>query len=208
MTHSLHRRGNIENLREDYVLLAVPTRGENSQVPEEIQENLRLVWEVLSHYEHGLTNFGDGHGRKPMEVLTGNKCSTIAHAVFKDRETLKSCLKDLRDGDFGISVVISGLYDEVEEICLELGLSPHTVAHSLGIHGKMEMLPEEDVLEITTMCGHSLVSPNLVIHLVGQISKGKITHEKAAQELSKMCDCGIFNPYRAEKVLRKLTSKP
>ncbi len=51
-----------------------------------------------------------------------------------------------------------------------------------------------------------MVSPNLVIDLVEQIDEGETTHEEASIELSRMCDCGIFNPYRAEKLLRKMTS--
>jgi hypothetical protein len=207
MTHSLHRRGSIEDLREDFVLLVIPPRDENSQESEETQEKMRQVWEVISHYEKHLTSYGNGIRLVPMDVLKSNKAKTIAHAVFKDRETLKTCIRELRDRQFGISVVISGLYEEVNKICSELGFSPHTVEHSLGVHGKTERLPGKDVLEITTMCGHHTVSPYLAMHLAERITKGKMTYEKAAKELSKMCTCGIFNPHRAENILRKLTSK-
>jgi len=57
------------------------------------------------------------------------------------------------------------------------------------------------------MCGHAMVSPNLITHLLTEIDEGKIAYEEAAKELSRMCDCGIFNPYRAEKLLRKMTSE-
>ena len=57
------------------------------------------------------------------------------------------------------------------------------------------------------MCGHAMVSPNLLLHMASEIDKGKITCEKAAKELSRMWDCGIFNAYRAEKLLRRITSK-
>jgi len=92
----------------------------------------------------------------------------------------------------------------VKKICKEVGLSPHTVNHSLGIHGKTERLPNENILEIITMCGHMMVSPNLVKEMIKEINEGKITHEEAAKELSKLCECGIFNPYRTEKLLRKM----
>ena len=32
-----------------------------------------------------------------------------------------------------------------------------------------------------------------------------MTHREAAQELNVMCDCGIFNPHRAEKIMKKMT---
>ena len=95
----------------------------------------------------------------------------------------------------------------MEKLSLEVGLSPHTVEHSLGTHGNTARLPEENVLEITTMCGHALVSPYLVVEMVEQIQQGKLTYQEAAVELSRICDYGIFNPGRAEKILRRMTPK-
>ncbi len=208
MTHTLHRRGSPEDLLEDYVMLILPSR-EISR--EGTEEKMRQIWEVISHYEKELPNFGNHNpswGKTPPYDLEDLKktVSRIAHAVFKDRVALKACLQELKERDFGISVVISGVYEEVEKICSEVGLSPHTVNQSLGIHGKTQKLPEEKVLEITTMCGHAMVSPNLVLQMVKEISEGKTSCRKAAQELSRMCDCGIFNPYRAEKLLRKMSN--
>ncbi|MFB3886286.1 MAG: hypothetical protein ACE144_13755 [Thermodesulfobacteriota bacterium] len=207
MTHTLHRRGSIEDLHGDYVLLYMQARGVNLEGNE---AKLRQIWEVFSHYETELANFGnsdDGNSHTTtMEALKKTR-AYIGHAVFKDRETLKACLKELKDRDIGVSIVVSGIYEEVERLCSEIGLSPHTVEHSLGTHGKTERLPGEDVLEITTMCGHALVSPNLVLQMVDEINQGKRTHGEAAIELSRVCDCGIFNPLRAERILRKMTSK-
>ena len=208
MTHTLHRRGNVGDLHEDYAMLILPARGINREGSE---EKMRQIWDVISHYEKNLANFGNHNptwGKTPPYNFEDLKRTTswIAHAVFKDRETLKACLQELKGRNFGISVVVSGVYEEVEKICAEVGLSPHTVNQSLGIHGKTERLPDEQVLEIITMCGHAMVSSHLVIHLVKKIREGKISYEKAAKELSKMCDCGVFNPYRAEKILRKMAS--
>lgn len=205
MTHTLHRTGDVEDLHKDFVMLIMPARGFNLQGSE---ETMRQIWEVLSHYETKLANFGNAEvGNSHRATMQDLKEGThrINHAVFKDRETLKACLKELKDRDFGISVVISGLYEETERICNEIGLKPHTVEHSLGIHGKREALPDEATLEITTMCGHAMVSPNLVLHMVDEIRAGNITYGEAAEQLSTLCECGIFNPLRAEKVLRRLT---
>ena len=206
MTHTLHRRGSVENLHEDYVLLIFTAKGFNREGSE---EKMKQIWEVISRYETDLCNFGNhdpdrsGDVLYSMEKLKKAK-SRIAHAVFKDRERLKACLQDLKDGNFGISVVVSCLYDEVNKICEELGLSPHTVNQSLGIYGKTEKLPQESVLEIHTMCGHALVSFHLISHMLNEIRDGATTCEKAAHELSRMCDCGIFNTVRAEKLLREM----
>ncbi len=207
MTHTLHRKGDMESLREDYVLLVMPAKGVNFA---ESEEKMKQIWEVISHYQEKIINFGnlkDGNSHRTSLEALKKTTSRISHTVFKDRETLKACLKELKDRDFGISVVVSGLYEEVEMLCSEIGLSPHTVQYSLGIHGKTGLLPEENILEITTMCGHALVSPYLVEEMVNRIASGKVTYQEAAQELSSRCECGIFNPYRAEKLLMKMISK-
>ena len=207
MTHTLHRKGDRESLGEDYVLLVMPAKGVNFAGSE---EKMRQIWEVISHHRERIVNFGnlkDGNSHRTRLEAFQKTTSRIAHAVFKDRETLKACLKELKDRDFGISVVVSGLHDEVDKLSREIGLSPHTVQYSLGIYGKTELLPDEKVLEITTMCGHALVSPYLVEELVDRISSGKVTCKEAAKELSSRCECGIFNPHRAEKLLMKMIPK-
>jgi hypothetical protein len=206
MTHTLHRRGTVEDLQGDYVLLFMQARGVNREGNE---AKVGQLWELLSHYEAELANFGnmdDGNSHTTtMEVLK-KATAYMGHAVFKDRETLKACLRELKDRDIGVSVVVSGIHEDVDKLSREIGLSPHTVEHSLGTHGNTACLPEEHVLEITTMCGHALVSPNLVVEMAEQIQRGKLTYHEAAVELSRICDCGIFNPGRAEKILRRMTS--
>ena len=209
MTHSLHRRGAAEALREDFVMLFLLSRAK----PQGTHETLRQIWEVLSRYEHELVNFGtpnpnrDGGALHDMEKLKKTVSdSRLIMAVFKDRETLTTCLKELKDRDFGMSLVISGLCEETRMACMEVGLSPHTVNLSLGIHGNTRRLPDENVLEIHTMCGHAMVSFRLIAHMVEQIKTGRTTCGAAAQELSRMCDCGIFNTDRAEQILRRMTT--
>jgi hypothetical protein len=63
-----------------------------------------------------------------------------------------------------------------------------------------------ETLEIHTMCGHAMVAYHLIDHMVKEIHRGKMTCKAAAKKLSRMCDCGIFNTYRAEKLLRKMTA--
>jgi hypothetical protein len=209
MTHTLHRQGTIEDLKEDYVMLILTSRWVNREGSE---KKMQQIWEVISHYEQDLVNFGnhnpnwDGGELYDMEALKKAN-SRIIHVVFKDREKLKVCLNEIKERDFGISVVISSLCGETEKICSEIGLRPHTVNYSLGIHGRTERLPKGEILEIHTMCGHAMVSGNLINHMVKEINHGKITCTAAAKRLSRMCDCGIFNSYRAEKLLRRITNK-
>jgi len=110
-------------------------------------------------------------------------------------------LKELREADLGQSVVVSGIFEYVDECLEKVGLKHHTANFSLGIWGKTEKLPSEDILEVTTMCGHGLISANLVKSMVEEIKAGTKTPEAAAKVLAPPCACGIFNPARAAKLL-------
>jgi len=203
MTHTLHRKGDTQSLKEDYVVLIMPAQGVN--VPGS-DEKLKKLWEIFSHYH--VVNFGNGNYNKvtlSLEDLKKKK-SMIGHAVFTDKETLTRFIKELQQAELGLSTVLSGLYDDVKGCCGSLGIKLHTVEHSLGVHGNTKKLPPENVLEIHTMCGHALIAPNLIEAMVEEIKKGKKTPEAAAEELTRHCSCGVFNPYRAAKLLQKMAS--
>jgi len=129
--------------------------------------------------------------------------NSYVHFVFTDRETVGRVLQELREADVGLSVVVSGIIGEVEQLCHQAGLKMHTVEFSGGIYGKTDRLPEGPVLEVTTMCGHGLISANLVKSLAEQVKKGKKTARDASIELARQCQCGVFNPRRAEKLLER-----
>ncbi|MGB9701023.1 MAG: hypothetical protein ACPL5I_16745 [Thermodesulfobacteriota bacterium] len=203
MTHTLHRRGDERSLSEDYVLLVMPARGYNL---EGSSEKMKKVFEIISHYKtvnFGNARVGNSH-RTTIDKLMTAENQRIAHAVFSDRENLLACLKELKEKDLGISVVVSGLYDHVVQCCHSIGLKPHTVNNSLETLGAVEKLPQQEVLEIITMCGHAMVSPDLVKHLLEEVQEGKRSLEEAAVELSRLCDCGVFNPARAAKIMKKM----
>jgi acetylglutamate kinase len=107
----------------------------------------------------------------------------------------------LKKIDLGSSVVVSGLFQQVDECLKKINLRPHTVQFSLGVFGRVDRLPEEKMLEITTMCGHHLISPRLVKKLVKDVKADRITTERAAELLGKQCICGAFNKARATKLI-------
>jgi hypothetical protein len=207
MTHTLHRKGDINSLKTDFVLIVLPDKNVNIAGS---AEKMRQFLDVFSRRKAGIVNYGNcstgNSNRFSLEDLKKEK-NQILNVVFKDREELKACLQEIKDRDFGISIIISGVYQEVAEICKETGLSPHTVGLSLGIYGKTEKLPDEEILDITTMCGHHMVSHHLVNKMIREIKNRKKTLEEAATELSRQCICGAFNPHRAEKLLVRMTSK-
>jgi len=122
-----------------------------------------------------------------------------------DEEAKKETLRKTKE--LGLSVVASGLTEDIFDICKTVGLKPHTILYSLGIWGKTELLPSEDHLKITTLCGHSMISPVMIDHYVEKIKKGEITPEEAGKKIAKPCPYGIFNVPRTVEVLKKLAAK-
>ena len=57
-----------------------------------------------------------------------------------------------------LSLVISGLTDEVDQMLREEGIIRHSIEHSLGILGQKERMPTLQILELTTMCGHGMIA--------------------------------------------------
>lgn len=196
MTHSLHRKGNISNLKNDFVIIAMLAANINDKnvFPDAKERHLR-IGEIFKN-------------NNPSNMLkeAGWSVSSIIQACFSNKEDVMNILKILKEEDLGISIVVSGLISEIREICKEVGLKMHTINLSLGEFGNKSLLPSEKTLEITTMCGHHCVSSQSVEYYVEQIKKNKITIEKAAEKLTAPCICGIFNTDRAIQVLKELVN--
>ena len=141
------------------------------------------------------------------EILEKVTSTSIVHGVFTDRDTVTDVLTDLKEADLGMSVVVSGPFSCVGELCKAAGLSPHSVDYSADIWGNRDKLPPDEILEVTTMCGHAMVASNLVKSLVDEIKAGERNAEDAGKELARVCECGIFNPSRAAALLSDMASK-
>ena len=203
MTHTLHREGTLENLREDFVVFTMSAKTVNAKGS---GEKMRKFFEILEKYNG--VNYGD---MKTGNILNSDRDTvhdgigdtSIVHFVFTDKAVVGKVLDELEGAQLGTSVIVSGLVEETDRLCKQAGLRMHTVEFSGGVHGKLGLLPETPVLEITTMCGHGMVAGNLVREMVRQIKKGKKSLEEAGLELAKPCQCGVFNPKRAEALLEK-----
>ncbi len=205
MTHTLHRTGDLESLREDFPMLAHVARGFNDK---DAGPKLKQIAQIMTKYtdlHFGDCKVGNKYTMDPAEIM--DKLTVGCQVVFKDKESLIACLKELKEKDIGISIVVSGLFDEVFDCCQKAGIKPPLIEFALGIHGNKKKLWPPEILDFVTMCGHGLVSGNLVKRMVENIKKNKITVEKAAIELAKPCLCGIFNPHRAAKLLSKLAGQ-
>ncbi len=207
MTHTLHRRGTEDSLKSDFIVFAILAQSVNAKGQAPV---FSKFFEIVKKYNPD--NMGDMRQGSTLSVdysaLVDNvQDNTIAHAVFNDPDTVRQVVKELKAADTGASIVISGLRSETEKIARETGVEMHTLELSLGIHGKLEKLPSEDVLCVTTMCGHGMIASNLVKTLAEKVKKGKITAEKAAQEVAKQCTCGVGNIKRTEALIRELAAQ-
>ncbi len=214
MTHTLHRLGKPDDLEDDFPWLITPRAGVNDK---DLAEKIDKVIDIIEQLNIEIWGYGAckntlmtplSEMRKSLRELALKKPSLARlRGVCTSREQLKEFLKALKEVDLGISVTVSGLIDEIFSICREIGLKPHSVNLSLGVWGKKELLPLGEVLEVTTMCGHSLISPNLVNRMIEGVKEGRIHPREAAILLAKTCPCGVFNIKRAERLLRRLASK-
>lgn len=205
MTHSLHRTGDIESLKEDFVMLTHVARGYNDIGAGERLKEMALIVRRYTDLNFGDCKVGNQFMMPPEEIM--EKHTVGWQAVFKDKESLIACMKELKEKNIGISVVVSGLFDEVFECAKKAGINPPLIEFALGIHGNKEKIWPPEILDFVTMCGHGLVSGHLVKKLVEDIKNKKISEQEAAIELAKPCLCGAFNPHRAAKLLKKLVTQ-
>lgn len=207
MSHTLHRLGTPENLRQDFVVFAMSAKGINEKGS---APKLRRFLEMTLAYEpvnYGDMKTGNKYTHSLEEILEGIQDVSIVHAVFTDEEPVARLLQDLAREDLGVSVVVSGLFDRVGECTHKAGLRQHTLEYSLGIWGRTDLLPDKDILQVTTMCGHGMVSARLVRRLVSEVQRGRATPEEAAQTLAHQCICGVFNPVRAARLLSLMAER-
>ena len=210
MTHSNHRRGDRESIGGDFVVLV---RYETPKSPEKTR---RIVKVLGDHNPVGLTtrHFGvplrymrdwkEGLGLK--ELVEHPDLPAHVAGVYDNKEDIEALIKDLVEENIGYSIVVSGDFDTVSDVCKKAGTGPHTMNMSLETIGRTELLPDDRILEISTMCGHSLVGEPLIRHLIDRVRKGRMTAQEAALELGKQCICNFFNPVRAEKLIKEYTS--
>lgn len=215
MTHTLHRQGSVESLEKDYCVLALVARQFDLKTDESKASAVKRLQGILDTMaNHSPANLGSlyvkngtyAHGMKAEEIRPGLKPNGFVLCVYDDKKNLKGVLTELKEKDFGISITVSGLIEEVFETCGEVGLQPHTISYSLGVWGKKNLLPKMELLEVTSMCGHAMVSANLVNRAIEDIKAGRTTAEKAAIEIARPCACGCFNTSRATELLRQAAS--
>lgn len=160
---------------------------------------------------HHPVNYGNVAGNsltKPLaELVALTRDNTVSHAVFRSVEDVTAVLADLRKEDLGISIVVSGLFEEVRRACCDNHLKPHTVNLSLGVFGKTEKLPAEPILEIASMCGHNMISFGLIQKLVTDIEEGCLRRRKSRRAAAAAYSTGN-GPHSSWPVLLTIRRNP
>jgi hypothetical protein len=223
MTNTLHRFGDAESFRDDYVVFAIPSKGRNDK---DSLPKLRRFLEIAIEFKP--VNLGDArnggalrpsrtlnpvaHWKRNVKpdfeaVIRGLAVPTTCAAVFDNRIAAEDFLKRVKEEDFGLSVNISTSVDGAEQCCAHACIARHSVGYSLGFEGKTEKLPNSQVLMLSTMCGHGMVSHSLAKKMIDWVKEGRRTPEAAASYLMRFCSCGVFNPARAKRILEDARAK-
>lgn len=201
MSHTLHRHGTRQDLERDFVLFMIPAQRYNrvGHTPK-----LQKFIGICEKYKP--INMGEGQSGNLInygfEGLKKNP-TVITQVLFNNKEALAGALKEVVEYDCGLSVDMSGLFDELFECCRRAGIDhPNCLEQSLGVLGKTEKLPDPALFDISTMCGHGQVSDGLVGMFVERIKRGEMSPEEAGWQLGRPCSCGVFNQERAAELLR------
>jgi hypothetical protein len=222
MTNTLHRYGDAQSFEDDYVVIAIPSRGKNDEnsVPK-----LRKFLEMALPFHP--VNLGDarhGGALRPCkalnptvhwkrdnfpvfgDVVDGLDTPTTVAAVFDNGTSAENFVRAVVEADLGLSVNISTAIELAQRCCSFAGTPRHSVGYSLGFEGKTARLPNEDVLTLATMCGHGMVSASFAKKMIDWVKEGRRTPSQAAGYMARFCSCGIFNVSRAARVLHNARS--
>ncbi len=217
MTNTLHRFGDAESFRDDYIVFAIASRGKNDEgALEKLQRFLRMAIPFKPVNLGDARNGGSlrpckkmhptSHWNRDMKpdfeaVVKGFTHITTAAAVFDSRVAAEDFFKAVKEAELGLSINISTSVDGAEQCCHVAGVPRHSVGYSLGFEGKTEKLPNSQVLLLSTMCGHGMVANSLAKKMIDWVKEGRRTPEEAASYLQRFCSCGVFNPSRAKRIL-------
>ena len=222
MTNTLHRFGKPAELKDDYIVFTLACPGTNDiGSVEKAREFLKIALKynpvnLTAESRHGPVFRPEKNlnlfqlyvrGRKEMVspelVMDEMEPPGRATVIFDKKQALEGFLKEIKEIDSGLSVNVSSLVEDFKEIALRTGIFPHSINYSLGFRGNLYRLPDQQILALTTMCGHGLIANSFAEKMVDRVKEKRLTPEKAARYMAKFCVCGAFNTSRAERILHE-----
>ena len=216
MTNTLHRYGKAPDFSDDYVVFAMPSKGNND---EGSLEKLKTFLTICARHNpsnmgaSGQSSYRPSRSLNPgvhwsrdlspdfKTVIDGVKKTGTAGAVFNSKEKAVACLQEVVDQDLGLSVNISTSVEGAKEAGEACGIHRHSVEYSLGFSDPHDRLPRGQLLELATMCGHGMVAFSFAQKMVDMVREGRRTPEQAVATLSRFCPCGVYNPSRAMRLI-------
>ena len=219
MTNTLHRLGDAESFRDDYIVFAMAAKAAYDDTTlSKLKRFLQIAVEYkpvnLGDARHGgalrpsRSMFPTAHWKRDIAldfdaVIAGMDRPTTCAAVFDNRVAAEDFVKRLKEEDLGLSINISTSIDGAEQCCHHACIPRHSVGYSLGFEGKTEQLPSSQVMMLSTMCGHGMVSHSLAKKMIDWVKEGRRTPEQAVTYMTRFCSCGVFNPSRAKRLLQE-----
>lgn len=192
MTHTLHRYRKNRKDDGDFVFLCTPAVGKNHL---KSGEKMVRILDLVLKYEPTNINFYENRSSIANidEIKSRFNDTSRIRCCFSHFEKIKSLLAEIKEGNFGLSVCVSGPLWLLDKLSAELNLPIHSVNLSCGFYGKKQKLPGNDVLEVTSMCGHGLIASALVETLFCKLSGNEIQPGEALGLINQQCICGLVN---------------
>ena len=225
MTNTLHRFGDAESFRDDYVIFAIPAKGKGGNNENALPKLKRFLEIALEYKPVNLGDARNGGALRPSKsmnplahwnrdttpnfraVIDGLNVPTTCAAVFDNKVAAEDFVKRIKEEDLGMSVNVSTSIDGAEQCCHHACIPRHSVGYSLGFEASTEKLPNSQVMMLSTMCGHGMISHSLAKKMIDFVKEGRRTPEQAVTYLTRFCSCGVFNPSRAKRVLESSRGK-
>lgn len=221
MTNTLHRYGSAESFQDDYILFAIPCKGKNDEgAIEKLKAFLRICAKYVpanmgnsnvssytpSNQPGSASNWSEDANPDYERVINAIDKVATATAVFDSREHAEACLAEVKQADLGLSINMSTSVQGAKQVAEHCGIHRHSVEYSLGFSDVHDHLPNSQVLELASMCGHGMVSFNFARKMLDLVREGRRTPEQAVTTLARFCPCGVFNPARAKRLLQAARS--
>ncbi len=122
MTHTLNRTGLSEEGSGEEIVVLCMVHYKNKE--KSVDAMTELVRTLLKYNPQNFIGLPLGLSRET--VLTLIPRGGIATAVFTDKDTVGKLVREIKSKNLGISVVLSGLFTDVRDICESAGLKEHT----------------------------------------------------------------------------------
>lgn len=225
MTNTLHRFGEAESFVDDYIVIAIPSKGATGQ--SDPMPKLKRFLELA--LEYGPVNIGDGMNggafrptrhrfaiqhfmsrpTKPdfQAVIDGMTKPTTFAAIFDDRDRAEKFVRRLAEEDLGLSINVSSSIANGLGCCRSAGVVRHSVGYSLGFESLPDNIPNRHAVMLSTMCGHGMISQAFARKMIDFVKENRRTPEEAIAALGRFCSCGIFNPTRARRIIEDARTK-